>query len=152
MWPARVVEQRPERRHRADVAATPWAERISGLRQALRSVDNELGTFVQSHFDSLSNELAQDARDAARRVDDSLAEVVAAFQARERLAEHASALASIIHRVRPGDITRTRPKVEAAVRAASDALDAGGERAPLIEHDPRQPRHGVPALEEEAWT
>lgn len=46
----------------------------------------------------------------------------------------------------------TRPKVEAAVRAASDALDAGGERAPLIEHDPRQPRHGVPALEEEAWT
>jgi hypothetical protein len=132
-------------------AEQPRAERIGGMRAALRDVDAKIARHVAENYDALSGELEEDARASAARVDAALGEVVAAFTAREHTAARVSVLAGAIRTVRPGEVERSR--VEPAARACSDALDRGGETPPTLKIDPRQPRPGmVLADETPAWT
>lgn len=67
--------------------------------------------------------------------------VIAAFHAREanayQIAEVCSAAGA---RLRAGDVTRS--KAEQLVAAAGKLLDGGGEQAPRLRRDPREPIHG----------
>lgn len=56
-------------------------------------------------------------------------------------------LAAMVRAPQLGDVARTR--AEAVAAAASALLMAGGEQAPLLRNDPRQPQHDEPAAEAE---
>lgn len=118
----------------------PWTERAQGARAALRDADVEIGAYVRDNYDPLNGELSADAEAVKSRVDDALAEVVAAHAAREHVASRANALASVIRPVRPGDVAWS--KVEGVTREAEAVLLGGGEAAPATRHDPRVPRAG----------
>ena len=121
------------------VAAEPWSERRGGARRALADCEAAAGRFVAANFVALAREVADDAQAACEAVNDALAQVVRAHGEREAVATRTNALISAIRSVKPGEVMWPRPSVEQAVRYAATALDEGGERAPLMASDPREP-------------
>jgi hypothetical protein len=76
----------------------------------------------------------------AKRLDDAAEALVARFREREEVAARISQLASLVRRVRPGDVTFTR--AEAVAHAAHQFISRGGEQPPRLERAPGEPRHG----------
>jgi hypothetical protein len=135
--------------------AEPWRERVAGMREAMRAMDHDIAAFVVQHFDALADEIAGDGQAATARVDDAARELIAAHAARQGVEQRVFALAGVVRNPRPGDVTRTR--AEAVAREAGALLQRGGEDAPTLLADPRQPRHAsvtvdLPGDMEEAWT
>jgi hypothetical protein len=120
-------------------AAEPWAERRKGANAAVADLDARVHGFVIEHFDALAEALHETGQALAREVDRAAGDLVAAHAEREDCARRLSALASMIARVRPGDVSASN--ADEAAQAAS-ALLVSGEVAPVLRHDPRQPRHG----------
>ena len=115
-------------------SSEPWSERLAGARRAVVSADSAVSAFVANNYGSLSEEIGEDAAQAAADVDDALAALVGAYERREHVAARSIALASVVGRVKPGAVARSR--AEQVVRAASALLDSGGESAPV---PPAQP-------------
>jgi hypothetical protein len=116
----------------------PWRERAEGARRALSALDRRIATNVGNSFDALRTELEDEARESAARIDRALEEVIASYEARERVAGRLIALCSVVGRSHPGDVEFSR--AEAVVREAGRLLGGGGEAAPILRRDPRQPR------------
>jgi hypothetical protein len=121
-------------------ASEPWAERIAGTQAAQRDAQVELQRFVSEHLDELVADLEQDGEAAAARLTEHARGIGAALSERERIAGEISSLISMIGRVEPGDVSRSR--AEALARAASNLITEGGEDPPRLVRDPRVPRHG----------
>ena len=117
------------------------AERQLGVRRGVADVDREVAGYVVTNFDALRAGLDDQARAAAQAVDDAAGALLSAYERREDVARRMSALASAIHPVSPGDVAFSR--AEAAARAADALLTSGGEAAPALRHDPRQPVGGM---------
>jgi hypothetical protein len=84
----------------------------------------------------------------AEAVNDAASALVTAYQ-REQHSERLAALLALVGRVSPGDVAFTR--AEAAAGACSKLLDGGGEAAPVLTRDLRQPRYGsTVAVDQEA--
>jgi hypothetical protein len=91
--------------------------------------------------------LDEEAEAVTERCNDALAEVVAAYRAREAIAARIDAVAGTVRRPKFGDITLTR--LEPVVREASRVLEGDGEAKPALRSDPRLPRSGaIPAAPE----
>jgi hypothetical protein len=129
-------------------AAAPRAERQDGVRAAIRDADHAARTFVADHLDELLAALAEEAEASALAVDQACHALIAAYRERQAVESRVTALCAMIRPARPGDIVRTRS--EAVVREAGRLLSGGGEAAPLVAVDPRQPRHGAKIAEEVA--
>lgn len=128
-------------------AAEPWAERRAGGQQAVRDHEQQVRIFVGQHFAALYDDLAEDAEAAATRVDHACNELLAAYHERQVIDGRVTTLAAMVRAPQLGDVARTR--AEAVAAAASALLMAGGEQAPLLRNDPRQPQHDEPAAEAE---
>jgi hypothetical protein len=122
-------------------AAEPWHERAEGARQAVRDADQELRRYQAEHLDELVEVLQEDGRIAAADLTTHAEGVVTAFARREEIARQISALAGSIGRVFPGDVSGTN--AQRLVDAARELIAAGGEVAPELRRDPRQPRHAI---------
>jgi hypothetical protein len=120
--------------------AEPWPERVAGMREAMRAMDQDLAAFVVGHFDALADEIAGDGQAATARVDDAARELIAAHAARQAVERRVFALAGVVRNPRPGDVRRSR--ADAVAREAGALLQRGGEDAPTLLSDPRQPRSG----------
>jgi hypothetical protein len=89
-------------------------------------------------------------------VDDAARELIDAYAARQAVEQRVFALAGVVRTPRPGDVARTR--AEAVAREAEALLQRGGEEAPALVTDPRQPRHGqavaagFPADDVDPWS
>jgi hypothetical protein len=121
-------------------AAEPWAERIAGARTRIGDHQAELQRFVAENLDELVGDCERQGAAAAARLTEAAERVVAAHREREQIAGEVAALASMVGRVHPGDVTHSRG--EALARTAADLLDSGGEVAPELLRDPRTPIHG----------
>jgi hypothetical protein len=122
-------------------AHEPWAERAAGVQSAARDGDQQISLFIEENLDQLLGELSEDAEAAANAVDTAAHRLVAAFHERMLVESRVTALCALIRTPRPGDVVPTR--AEQAVREATRLLQTGGENAPLLHADPRQPRHGA---------
>lgn len=122
-------------------AAEPWAERIEGTRQRARDAHTEVQRFAAEHLDELVADLEVEGAAAAARLTDAAEAMLAAHTERERIAREIAERCSLVTRVHPDDVSRS--KAEALVRAAADLLQAGGEEPPRLLRDPRRPRHGL---------
>jgi chromosome segregation ATPase len=122
-------------------ASERWPERIEGARQAVRDAHQQVQHFTGKHLDELVKGLERDGEVAAASVNAAAAALVAAFQERERIAGEISTLVSSVARIHPADVAYSR--AEQVVRAASELIDQGGEVAPVLRRDPRQPRSGL---------
>ncbi len=120
-------------------AAEPWQERIEGARRAGRDTDAKRQRFVAEHLTELVEVLEGDGAVATRDLNEHAERVLQAFRERERIAGEVSALASMVGRVLPGDVSRSA--AEQLAHAAAAFLERGGEIPPTLERDPRQPRH-----------
>jgi hypothetical protein len=118
-----------------------WPERIEGARAAVRDAHQQVQHFTAGHLDKLVEGLERDGQVAASNVNAAAAALVEAFHEREAIAGQIATLVSSVARVHPGDVAFTR--AEQAVRAASALIESGGEVAPVLQRDPRQPRHGI---------
>jgi hypothetical protein len=124
-------------------AEQPWPERLAGARAAVRDAHQQVHHFTAAHLDELVRNLERDGEVAAKNLTSAAEAVVAAFHVREAIAhEIGETCTSAGARLRPGDVTRW--KAEQLVAAASELLDGGGELAPRLRRDPRQPIHGKP--------
>jgi hypothetical protein len=122
-------------------AAEPWTERIEGARAAARDADIDRHQFIAEHLTELVDDRQAAGAEAATRINEHLAAFTAAYYEWNAVAQEIIGLASSIAQLRPGDVSRTR--CEAVVREAERLLRSGGELGPVLEHDPRQPRHAV---------
>ena len=129
-------------------AAEPWAERRAGGQQAVSDHAQQVTLFVGQNFAALYGELAEDAEAAATSVDHACNELLAAYHERQVIDGRVTTLASMVRQPQLGDVARTRG--EAVAAAASALLQAGGEQAPLLRDDPRQPQQDEPPAEAEA--
>jgi hypothetical protein len=119
------------------------AARIEGARQAVRDAEVALARHVQGHLTELVERLEAEGEAAAKRLDAAAEQVVARFRERDEVAAQISQLASLVGRVRPGDVTFTR--AEAVAHAASQFISRGGEQPPRLERQPNDPRHSETA-------
>lgn len=122
-------------------AGQPWAERLAGARATVRDAHQRLQGFTAEHLDELVGDLEGDGEVAAANLNAAAEALVAAFLERERIAGAISTLVSSVARIHPGDVSYTL--AEQAVRAATELIESGGEAAPVLRRDPREPRHGV---------
>jgi hypothetical protein len=125
-------------------AGEPWGERITGLRAAGRDADAAVARFVGEHLNELLAEIGEDAEAAAADVDRACHRLVEAYGRRMEVDRQITVLAGQVRPVRPGDVRPTR--AEEAVAAAAKLLQQGGEQAPTLVTDPREPRHAAPAI------
>jgi hypothetical protein len=121
-------------------AGQPWAERRQGVRAAIRDADSAIHVHVNSRWDELIGEVEEDASAAADALTRAAAQVVDAFEARMAVERRLSWLVGWVRPARVGDIAAT--KAEPLVREAGRFLERGGEVAPRLASDPREPRHG----------
>ena len=128
-------------------AAEPWAERLAGGQAAVRDHEQQVVLFVGQHFAELYGELAEDAEAAAARVDNACNELLAAYHERQLVEGRVIGLTGMIRQPQLGDVGRTR--AEAVAAAASTLLRVGGEQAPILRNDPRQPESVEPPVEAE---
>ena len=126
-------------------AAQPWPERAAGARRALANADAAIGRFVVATYDALAGEVAEDAHAVKDRADALLHDIGAVYAERERVVARSDALIGVVARVKPGMTPYS--KLEPLVRQAEAVLMAGGEAAPIPNHDPRVPQAGVIAEE-----
>jgi hypothetical protein len=122
-------------------AAEPWAERIAGARTRIGDRHAEVQAFVAEHLDELVADRERQGEAAAARLTAAAESVLTAYADRERAASEIAGLAAMVGRTHSTDITRSR--AEALARAAGDLVDAGGEVAPKLVRDPREPRSGL---------
>jgi hypothetical protein len=122
-------------------AAEPWAERIEGARQRARDAHGAVQRFVGEHLTELVESREVNGRIAAQALTDAAQAILAAHAERERVAREIAELCSLVARVSPGDVSYSR--AEGLARAAGDLLQAGGEEPPVLQRDPREPRHGL---------
>jgi hypothetical protein len=97
--------------------------------------------FTGQHLEELVEGLQRVGEVGTANVNAAAAALVAAFQEREGIAGEISTLVSSVARLHPGDVAYSR--AEQVVRAASELIEQGGEVPPLLQRDPRQPRHGL---------
>jgi hypothetical protein len=128
-------------------ASEPWSERHSGGQAAVRDHEQQVVLYVGQHFAELYGELAEDAESAATRIDSACHELIAAFHERMIVEGRLLTLAAMVRAPQLGDVARTR--AEAVAAAASTLLQVGGEQAPLLRNDPRQPESVEPPAEVE---
>jgi hypothetical protein len=128
-------------------AGEPWAERRAGGQEAVRDHARQVTIFVGQNFAALYDELAADAEAAAARVDNACNELLAAYHERMIVDGRVTTLSAMIRAPQLGGVARTH--AEAVAAAASALLQAGGERAPLLYNDPRQPAPVQPTVEAE---
>jgi hypothetical protein len=126
-------------------AEQPWPERRAGVERAATDADHEIQRFVASNLDALLNELHEDAEAAAAAVDAAAHGLVSSYHDRMLVEGRLTALCALVRIPRPGDVHRTR--AEAVVREAERLLQQGGEQAPTLHVDPREPRHGATIAE-----
>jgi hypothetical protein len=120
-------------------AAEPWAERRAGIQAAARDQEHAILQFVAENLDELVAELEQDGEDAAEALNRACRAVETAYLERQLVEQRLTSVVGMVRIPRPGDIQRTM--AEGVRRAAGDLLMAGGEQAPKLRVDPRQPRH-----------
>ena len=125
----------------------PWAERRAGGKQAVRDNEQQMRIFVGQNFAALYDELAEDAEAAATRVDHACYELLAAYHERQIIDGRVTMLAAMVRVPEVGAVARTQ--AEAVAAAATALLQAGGEQAPLLRDDPRQPQQDEPPAETE---
>lgn len=128
-------------------AAEPWAERRAGRQAAVRDHEQQMRIFVGQNFAALYDELAEDAEAAATHVNNACNELLAAYHERQVIDGRVTNLAAMVRQPQLGDVARTH--AEAVAAAASALLQAGGEQAPLLRNDPRQPQQDEPPAEAE---
>jgi hypothetical protein len=128
--------------------AEPWAERRAGVQAAVRDHERQVVIFVGQHFSEVYGELAEDAEAAATRVDNACHELIAAFHERMLIEGRVTTLAAMVRAPELGGVARTH--AEAVAAAASALLQSGGEQAPLLRDDPRQPASVQRTVEAEA--
>lgn len=128
-------------------AAESWAERRAGGQAAVRDHEQKVTRFVGEHFAELYDELAEDAEAAATRVDAACHELLAAYYERQLIDGRVTTLASMVRAPELGAVGRTH--AEAVAAAASALLQAGGEQAPLLRNDPREPQPDEPPAQAE---
>jgi hypothetical protein len=104
--------------------------------------------YVGQHFADLYGEQAEDAEAAAARVDQACNELLAAYHERMLVEGRVTTLTAMVRAPGLGDVARTH--AEAVAAAASTLLQSGGEQAPLLRDDPRQPQPDEPHAEVEA--
>lgn len=130
-------------------ANEPWAERIAGLRHAVRDHNQAVQQHIAASYPELAAELADEATEAARAVDDAIRELDRCYQAREQVhARFDAMIAAAVGRSEPGLVPPSR--VQALASAGADVLLQGGERPPIARRDPRQPVAGQVVAE--AWS
>jgi chromosome segregation ATPase len=117
--------------------------KIEGARAAVLDVDRERAAFAGEHLAELIAPLEEQGQLVKAKIDAACEAIVTGHAEREQIAGQMSALASMVGRVQPGDITRS--KVEQLARQAADLLRADGEEPPRLRRDPRQPVHGEAA-------
>jgi hypothetical protein len=146
----RAAERRQLEQALTEAKATaeqPWAERIEGARQAVRDADRELQEFQREHLTELVEALEADGKIATGKLNAAAEALVQAFGKREEIARQIGAVASQVGRTHPGDVTFTT--AQAVAEAARELLQRGGETAPRLRRDPRQPRLGQAAAADE---
>jgi chorismate mutase len=146
----RAAERRQLEQALAEAKATaeqPWPERVEGARQAVRDADRELQQFQGEHLSELVEALEADGKIATEKLNDAAEALVQAFGKREEIARQIGAVASQVGRTHPGDVTFTT--AQAVAQAARELLQRGGETAPTLQRDPRQPRLGQPVAADE---
>jgi chromosome segregation ATPase len=119
------------------------AARIEGARHAVRDTDIELARFVHGNLTELVAPLAEEGKLVAAKINAAAEAIVTGLHEREAIAQRISSLSSMVGRVQPGDVTRTA--CEEVANAAQRLLQRGGEAAPELLRDPRQPEHGEAA-------
>lgn len=115
--------------------------RIEGARHARRDCDAEVARHVGEHLTELVAGREQAGEAAVADLNAAAEALVAAYERREAIAAEISQLASMVGAVQPGDVSRSRS--EAIARAAADLLRTGGETAPTLDRDPREPKYGT---------
>jgi chromosome segregation ATPase len=124
-------------------AAGPWAERIAGARTRIGDHQAELQRFVGEHLQALVADREAEGEAAAARLTEAAERMLAAHREREQIAGEIAALVSMVGRVHPGEVSRSR--AERLANAASALLMEGGEEPPRLRPDWREPRYGAPA-------
>jgi hypothetical protein len=140
------AETRKAEKRLTDAQATsrePWAERAQAARSAVRDTEREIAALINEHLSELLENLHAEGQAVAEQVNAALTSLIAAYEARERVAQRIDSVAGVIRPPRFGDIALTR--LEPVVREARRVLDGEGERPPRLTHDPREPRGGVMA-------
>jgi hypothetical protein len=118
-------------------AAAPWAERRAAVAAAIRAHAQEERRFVIEHLDELYSDLAPAAEAAAADVDHACRSVLEAVGRRMAVEQDVTRLIGLVRTPDPNAVARTR--TEAVSQAINTLLLEGGERAPLLRDDPRQP-------------
>jgi hypothetical protein len=93
------AEVRNAEKRLADARASshePWPGRTTAERLAVRDADQQVGTLITERFDELLAGLHEEAHAVADRANHALAEVIAAYQARETVAARIDAPAGTI--------------------------------------------------------
>jgi hypothetical protein len=123
-------EQLAEAKRRA---AEPWAERVEGAKAAGRDADRRYQTHVGAHLGELVETLEADGRIAAERVNAAAADLIAAHAEWQAVAGQISALITQVARPSTGDVSRSRPEADEAVRGAIALAHVGGERGVVLD-------------------
>jgi hypothetical protein len=101
----------------------------------VHDADVEVARFVYENLTELVDVLEADGRKAAANVTAHAGALVAAHHEREAVASKITALAAMVGRPRPGDVSRSR--CEPLLREATRLVAAGGELPPTLDRDPR---------------
>jgi hypothetical protein len=111
-------------------ASEPWPQRLDGTRAALRAADGVVQEFARRRYPELAAEIAADAREAARAVDDAMREVLHARGEHTAVGERAARLIVVAGaRDKYGTVGRsTTDEVVAAIDRVM--LQHGGEAVP----------------------
>jgi hypothetical protein len=118
-------------------AAAPWSERRTAAQRAVADANRAIVFYVGENLTTLLDELREDGEAAAAAVDAAAAAVVDAVQSRAAVEQATFKLLSTIRTTRPGDVQRSRS--EGLAKEAGRLLDSGGERAPVVLGQTREP-------------
>ena len=118
-------------------AAKPWAQRIDGARRRVRDHDRAVADHVRANLLEVVAPLEADGAIHAERITELAHQIVAEVAERDAIAQQIGGLLAMIGRVDPGDVSRSNS--EDLVIEARRLITGGGEDAPRLLRDPRQP-------------
>jgi hypothetical protein len=120
-------------------ADQPWGERQRAARLGAGDLLAQASRFAASNLDELLADLGEEGLAATAAINEAAQSILDGFAARSDVERRTFELIAMLRRANPGDVERTR--AEAVVREAHRLLEGGGEQAPVVLVDPREPRH-----------
>jgi hypothetical protein len=146
--PAEQKQLEQQLREAQAEADLPWTERREGARRAVRDAHAQVQAFVAENLAELVQAHEADGQIVAARITAHAEKIVDDYAEWQRIGNDISALAALVGPVRPGDVTRSMPATDRLAQAARELVQEGGEVAPRLRHDPREPRYAQAEVEE----